>query len=86
MHPNQLLSDTLRWLCAALGGVIAILEPTLPYILICTLMILADCAHGVGALTPCAQGAPKPAEFAAFDAFAEACKAEARKELAAKGR
>lgn len=43
MHPNQLLSDTLRWLCAALGGVMAILEPTLPYILICTLMILADC-------------------------------------------
>lgn len=41
MHPNQLISDTLRWVCAAL---------------------------------------------AAFDAFAEACKAEARKELAAKGR
>lgn len=27
----------------ALGAAVAILEPTLPYILICTLMILADC-------------------------------------------
>ena len=32
------------------------------------------------------QAATKPAEFAAFDAFAEACKAEARKELAARGK
>lgn len=32
-----------RWLMSALGGVIALLEPTLPYILICTLAILYDC-------------------------------------------
>lgn len=43
MHPNQLISDTLRWLFAALGAALAILEPTLPYIFICTMMILADC-------------------------------------------
>ena len=43
MHPNQLLSDVLRWMFTALGAAVAILEPTLPYILICTLMILADC-------------------------------------------
>lgn len=43
MHPNQLLSDILRWIFAAMGAAIAVLEPTLPYIAICTLMILADC-------------------------------------------
>lgn len=43
MHPNQLLSGILRWMFTALGATMAILEPTLPYILICTLMILADC-------------------------------------------
>lgn len=32
------------------------------------------------------QAATKPDEFAAFDAFAEACKAEARKELAERGK
>lgn len=43
MHSNQFLSDALRWMFAALGAVVAMLEPTLPYIFICTLMILADC-------------------------------------------
>ena len=43
MHPNQFISDVLRWIFTALGATMAILEPTLPYILICTLMILADC-------------------------------------------
>ena len=43
MHPNQLISDALRWVFTAAGAAVAILEPTLPYILICTLMILADC-------------------------------------------
>ncbi len=43
MHPNQFLSDILRCIFTALGATMAILEPTLPYILICTLMILADC-------------------------------------------
>ena len=43
MHPNQFLSDILRCIFTALGAIMAILEPTLPYILICTLMILADC-------------------------------------------
>lgn len=37
------LSEFLRWLFTALGAIIAILEPTLPYIIICTIMILADC-------------------------------------------
>lgn len=43
MHPNQLISDILRGIFTALGALLAMLEPTLPYILICTLMILADC-------------------------------------------
>ena len=43
MHPNQLLSDIFRWMFTVLGAAVAILEPTLPYILICTLVILADC-------------------------------------------
>lgn len=43
MYPNQFISDILRWIFAAIGATIAILEPTAPYILICTLMILADC-------------------------------------------
>ena len=37
------LSEFLRWVFPALGAVIAILEPTLPYLIICTLMIFADC-------------------------------------------
>lgn len=37
------LSQTIRWAFSAAGAVMAILEPTLPYIVICTLMILADC-------------------------------------------
>ncbi len=43
MHSNQLISEILRWIFTAIGAVIAMLEPTLPYILICTIMILADC-------------------------------------------
>lgn len=43
MHPNQFISEILRWIFATIGATIAILEPTFPYILICTLMILADC-------------------------------------------
>lgn len=43
MHPNQFLSDALRWGFGALGAVTAVLAPSLPYILICTLTILADC-------------------------------------------
>lgn len=37
------LSEILRWVFTALGAVVAILEPTLPYLIICTLMIFADC-------------------------------------------
>lgn len=37
------LSDISRALFSCIGVVLAILEPTLPYILICTLLILADC-------------------------------------------
>ena len=37
------LSETLRWLFAAVGAITAILAPTLPYLIICTLMIFADC-------------------------------------------
>lgn len=37
------LSEFLRWLFTAIGAMIAILEPTLPYLIICTIMIFADC-------------------------------------------
>lgn len=37
------LSEFLRWSFSAFGALIAILEPTLPYLVICTLMIFADC-------------------------------------------
>lgn len=37
------LTDTLRWLFTMVGAVMAALEPTLPYMLICTVMIFADC-------------------------------------------
>ena len=43
MHPNQFISEILRWVFTSIGALVAILEPTLPYILICTVMILADC-------------------------------------------
>lgn len=36
-------SEILRWIFAALGAVLAIIEPTYPYLLICTIMVLADC-------------------------------------------
>lgn len=34
---------TIRCMFTSIGAVMAVLEPTLPYMLICTLMILADC-------------------------------------------
>lgn len=37
------LSEILRWIFTAIGAIAAILEPTLPYIVICTILILADC-------------------------------------------
>lgn len=37
------VSETLRWVFTAIGAVVAMLEPTLPYIIICTLAILFDC-------------------------------------------
>lgn len=40
---NNLLNEILRILFSALGVVLALLEPTLPFIGICTMMILADC-------------------------------------------
>lgn len=43
MHPNQFISDILRLIFTGIGACIAMLEPSLPYIFICTLMILADC-------------------------------------------
>lgn len=43
MQSNQLISEILRWVFTIIGAVIAMLQPALPYILICTLMILADC-------------------------------------------
>lgn len=43
MQSNQLLSEFLRWVFTITGAMTAMLQPALPYILICTLMILADC-------------------------------------------
>lgn len=37
------LSEVLRWIFTAVGAIAAILEPTFPYLLICTMMIVADC-------------------------------------------
>lgn len=37
------LSEIMRWIFTAFGAVLAILQPTYPYLLICTLVILADC-------------------------------------------
>lgn len=37
------ISDILRALFSLIGAGVALLEPTLPYILICTLLIFADC-------------------------------------------
>lgn len=39
----QHLSDFLRWIFTAIGAILTLLEPTLPYLLICTMMIFADC-------------------------------------------
>lgn len=37
------MTDLLRWIFTIAGGIMAILEPTLPYLMICTVMIFADC-------------------------------------------
>ena len=37
------LSEILRWAFTAIGAIVAIIEPAYPYLLICTMMILADC-------------------------------------------
>lgn len=37
------LSEILRWVFTAIGAIVAIIEPTFPYLFICTVMILADC-------------------------------------------
>ena len=37
------LSEILRWAFTAIGAILAIIEPTYPYLFICTIMILADC-------------------------------------------
>ncbi len=37
------LSEILRWVFTAVGAIVAILEPTYPYLFICAIMILADC-------------------------------------------
>lgn len=37
------VSEIFRWVFAGIGAIIAILEPTLPYLIICTIMIFADC-------------------------------------------
>ena len=37
------MSEIFRWICTAAGAVLAMLEPTLPYVLICTLAIFYDC-------------------------------------------
>lgn len=37
------ITQILRWAFAGIGAALAILEPTLPYLLICTLVIFADC-------------------------------------------
>lgn len=36
-------SEAFRWLFSLAGAVMAILEPTLPYLIICTIAIFADC-------------------------------------------
>lgn len=38
-----MINDVMRVMFAMLGALVAILEPTLPYIAICTLLIFADC-------------------------------------------
>lgn len=41
---NQIsVSEIMRVIFSAMGAIVAIIEPTLPYIVICTLMIFADC-------------------------------------------
>lgn len=40
---SQHINDIARWIFALAGGVLTILKPTAPYLLICTLLIFADC-------------------------------------------
>ncbi len=37
------VSENLRWTFTALGAVLAAIEPAIPYMALCTLMIFADC-------------------------------------------
>ena len=37
------VSETLRWIFTVLGAIAAMLEPTYPYLFICTIMIIVDC-------------------------------------------
>lgn len=37
------ISEILRWGFTTLGAILAIIEPTYPYLFICTIVILADC-------------------------------------------
>ena len=36
------LNTTSRWLFSIIGGAVALLHPTFPFILVCTLLVLAD--------------------------------------------
>jgi hypothetical protein len=40
---SNITTEILRWVFTAIGALAAIFEPALPYLLICTLLILADC-------------------------------------------
>lgn len=37
------LAEILRWIFTAVGAILAIVEPTYPYLFTCTIVILADC-------------------------------------------
>lgn len=37
------LSEILRWVFTGIGAIVAILEPTFDYMLVCTIMVFADC-------------------------------------------
>lgn len=41
--PMCQISEILRWMFTLIGAIAAILEPTLPYLVICTLIIFYDC-------------------------------------------
>lgn len=37
------LAEILRWIFTVVGAILAIIEPTYPYLFTCTIVILADC-------------------------------------------